>query len=139
MFCGRTTLTTSDHSTSTCLHTTDLYIFVIAQVLKHRNLCHILALILSHWKSNIDQAVECQKLQITVVSTSCGEGRLGKTTFSADESEVHVRRKCPGLKRSCSLTHTALTDGPSIVRSLFFHLFFLSGIEKPNWVKVAHS
>ena len=83
---------TSDHSTSNCLHATDLYISVIAQVLTHRNLSHILALVRSHWKSHVDQVVECQKLQFTVVSTSCEEGRLEKTTFSPDVLEVHVSR-----------------------------------------------
>ena len=52
---------------------------------------------------------------------------------------VHIERKCPALKLCRLLTHAALTDGPSIVRSPFSHLVFLSGIELPHWLKVAHS
>ena len=55
------------------------------------------------------------------------------TFFAAvyDLKTLHTRteRNCPATMR----------DGPSIVRSLFSQLVFLSGTELPHWLMLTHS
>ena len=131
----------SDHSTFTCLYPTkkfSVHLHYHLDLRWHKNLCHSCTCSES---SEASSCWSCNWMSEAVVSTSSGEGSVGKTTWSAGEYEGRyiLRGSVPALNFVFSwrtLRWRAALPLPQAYSLIWSFCLELSCLV---WFKVAHS